>query len=241
MNRSNFRLVAGLHGDGRVRRIASHDCDCCDRAGVVHIAERKPRLRAGQCLTLRAFGLRAEHAGAVETLPVPRAAAMVAGMGRIRRSGVAAVLLVTLAVTGCSITTACPAIGWTNTATIHLNGNVDGVATVELCADGVCATSDPLVQEPDEPLRVLTPEELASPAPSRHTLPSPFSISRVDERNWKAKVAMTTPETLTLRALNSTGQVLAEQDVALQWRRVGGSEQCGGPGEAGPVNLDIPS
>lgn len=166
---------------------------------------------------------------------------MLAGVGRIRRFCLAAALLVIMSVTGCSTGTACPAIGWINTVGIHLNGNMGDVAAVELCAYGECASSAPMQPESEKPLQVLTPGELTAVPPTHHAVASPFSISRVDERNWQASVAMTTPERATLRVLSSTGQVLVERDVALEWRRVGGSGQCGGPGEAGPVNLDIPS
>ena len=153
--------------------------------------------------------------------------------------GLVVAMLLTVAVAGCS--TACPAIGWINSVSFHLNGNVRDVAVLELCADGECATSAPLPQGSQESLHVLTPEELAAVSSQRPAGPSLFSISRVDERNWRASVAMTTPETVTVRALSSTGQVLAEREVALEWRRVGGTERCGGPGEAGSVDLDIPS
>lgn len=152
--------------------------------------------------------------------------------------GLVVALLMTVVVTGCS--TACPAIGWINSVSIHLNGNVRDVAVLELCADGECATSAPLPQESEESLRVVRPEELATVSSERPPGPSLFSILRVDERNWRASVGMTTPETVTVRALSSTGQVLAEREVPLEWRRVGGTEQCGGPGEAGPADLDIP-
>lgn len=46
---------------------------------------------------------------------------------------------------------------------------------------------------------------------------------------------------LKLRAVSAEGEVLAKRDFALEWRRVGGTEECGGPQEAGPVSLDIPS
>ena len=153
-------------------------------------------------------------------------------MGRIRPLGLVAALLVAFVVPGCSIPTACPAISWFNTFSIHLDGNVANVAILEVCLDGECATSAPLPPET---------EELATAVPTHPAALLPFSISRVDERNWTASIGMTTPDTVTLRALSSTGQVLAEREAPLEWRRVGGSEQCGGPGEAGPATLEIPS
>ncbi|SEO18668.1 hypothetical protein SAMN05216281_1563, partial [Cryobacterium luteum] len=34
---------------------------------------------------------------------------------------------------------------------------------------------------------------------------------------------------------------LAERDVTLNWVRVGGTEQCGGPAETDPITLTIAS
>ena len=42
-----------------------------------------------------------------------------------------------------------------------------------------------------------------------------------------------------VRALSAAGEVLAEQHFDLEWRRVGGSERCGGPHEAGPLLLPV--
>lgn len=164
-----------------------------------------------------------------------------AGMGRIRRFGLTAVLLVGLAATGCSIEVGCPAIGWSNSVNIHLNGNAGEVAGFEVCADSDCVTWPALQEGPDEPLKLLTLDQLSSYSPAPASVPAPFSISRVDEWNWQISLAMTTPDKLTVHALSATGQVLAEKVSTLEWLRVGGSERCGGPGEAGPVNLDIPS
>ncbi|MFL4474719.1 hypothetical protein ACIPVK_12035 [Paeniglutamicibacter sp. MACA_103] len=162
-----------------------------------------------------------------------------AGMRRRRPTGLAALLLAALAVPGCSVSGPCPAIGWINTVGIRLTGAVHDVAAVGVCADGECVTSAP--PDSDDPLRPLAPGAPAAATPTLHAIASPFFVSRVDQRTWQASVAMSTPETLTLRVLGTTGHVLVERDVALQWRRVGGSERCGGPVEAGPVIVDIPS
>jgi len=68
-----------------------------------------------------------------------------------------------------------------------------------------------------------------------------FSITRVNKQALRVSLDMAAPETLTLRALSLAGDVLVEQDVALDWRRVGGSARCGGPSEAAPVVLNITS
>lgn len=174
------------------------------------------------------------------------------GMGRIRFLSVAVALLASFAVTGCAAMPpwVCPAIAWFNTFEVNLTGNVDDVASFELCIDGECASSAAVQQATDEPLRLATldPQELqlsssAPQAASPQTSAPPFLVTlmRVDADTWRVSMDMAAPETLTLRALSSDGDVLVKQEVALDWRRVGGSEQCGGPSEAGPVSLDIPS
>ena len=137
-------------------------------------------------------------------------------MGRIARSGIVLSLLLGLSA-GCSTEVLCPAIGWVNAPVrIHLEGNAGDVAVVELCADGVCAASTPTATS------------------------VPFVISPVDASNWQISLESATPDVLTLRALSSAGHVLVEQGVALEWRRVGGTAQCGGPSEAEPVTLEVP-
>lgn len=179
-------------------------------------------------------------------------------MGRARILGLTVALLTAVALTGCTSLNACPAIGWFNTIEVNLTGNADDVASLELCANGECAASITARGETDEPLRLVTqdlaelqtaPPEFptASPRSSQTDSPAPtalplmFSIVRVDERLWRISLDMAVPHRLAVRALSSTGDVLIERDVVLDWRRVGGSERCGGPAEAGPVSLDIPS
>lgn len=50
-----------------------------------------------------------------------------------------------------------------------------------------------------------------------------------------------TPDSVTVRVVSATGEVLAEEGADLTWRRIGGTAKCGGPSEAGPITLDIPS
>lgn len=150
--------------------------------------------------------------------------------------GLAGVLLLSLALSGCAV--ACPAIGWINAVNIEIDGHRDDVASVELCVDGVCAAAAPVLRGADEPLTVMTalPEEGSTAAP----LVS-FSTERIDERTWRISFPTQTPDLITVRAVSATGDVLAERDATLEWQRVGGSEQCGGPLEGTPIGLDIPA
>lgn len=160
-------------------------------------------------------------------------------MGRIRLLSLAAVLLLSLAGSGCA--TACPAIGWVNAVNVELDGNADAVAAVELCFDGVCTESAPFVRVTDVPLRPMTAltEDVATAAPSENSLV--FSTENIGERTWRISFTTGTPDSITVRAVSATGDVLAERDATLEWQRVGGSEQCGGPLEGTPIGLDIPS
>lgn len=165
--------------------------------------------------------------------------------------GLAGALLLSVALAGCTLLTpgVCPAIAWFNHATVNLTGNAGDVASMELCLDGECAASTAVQRLPDERLRLATLEPIelqtfspdpgvASPVPT--AVPPIFSITRTDESTWRIAWDMAAPETVTIRALSSAGDVLVEREVALDWRRVGGSEECGGPSEAGPITFDVP-
>lgn len=166
-------------------------------------------------------------------------------MGTKLLSGLAVACFLILAMTGCSFGVACPAIGWTNPVDIHVDGNASDVAVVEFCVDGVCGSSESSPPLSDGSVRLSTPGTFPPVAPSvPPTVSAPIptlGISRVDESNWQASLGMTEPVTVTVRALSSTGQVLAEKFADLQWTRSGGSEQCGGPSKTGPVTLEITS
>lgn len=124
----------------------------------------------------------------------------------------------------------CPAIGWFNTVEVALDGPVHNVDTVQLCIRGICSITDP----------DRTPEpQNDSPAPTATGVP-PTGVQTGD-RSWTFSLQMTTPQRATVRALTSAHAVLAERNVKLQWTRVGGTVQCGGPSEAAPVVLSIPA
>lgn len=96
----------------------------------------------------------------------------------------------------------------------------------------------------DPPLVVITQMPSAVPAAGTTAAPSPTSVpflaSHDGGRTWSVPLMLGNPATVTLRALSATGSVLAEREATLEWRRVGGTEQCGGPHEAGPIRLEIP-
>jgi hypothetical protein len=164
------------------------------------------------------------------------------------RARLAAALLLAGATAGCadSVPRACPAIAWSNSLTVTLDGAVEKVSQVELCADDACSVR---VDGPASfPVTSVSPGAVPAPAT---TLPltaapatsapaySPFTVSRTDDRTWTVSLMMQSPKTATVTAYAADGSVLARRDVELGWTRVGGSEACGGPGTAGPVRLVI--
>ncbi|MFC5932265.1 hypothetical protein D6T64_03180 [Cryobacterium melibiosiphilum] len=158
---------------------------------------------------------------------------------------IGAALIAIVALAGCSTSSYvnCPAIGWGNTVAVTLDGAIGEVSTVQMCIDDQC--SIPALGEPatDEPVQVetLRPQDRETYTPSPSAWESPYFASQVDDHSWEIALTMEVPENATLRALSANEDILAEKGVALVWVRVGGSEQCGGPSEAGPVTLTIAS
>ncbi|WP_139186817.1 hypothetical protein [Arthrobacter crystallopoietes] len=68
---------------------------------------------------------------------------------------------------------------------------------------------------------------------------SSYFSSRVDDDTWEIGFNMDVPSAVTVCALSSDGKILAEEDQALEWTRVGGSERWGGPMETDPVVLNL--
>jgi hypothetical protein len=157
-----------------------------------------------------------------------------------RRAGLAAALsALAVSLTGCHGPVACTAIGYIDSVVVELDGAVDRVALVEFCAEGGCSTS--LELRTDAPFEIVetlppqTPEPIASPQPPM------FTGAQVDERTWRFQVISgPSPERATVRAIAEDDTVLAKLETTLTWVRVGGSEQCGGPHEAGPIRLQVP-
>ncbi|GAB3248022.1 hypothetical protein GCM10027562_06270 [Arthrobacter pigmenti] len=63
--------------------------------------------------------------------------------------------------------------------------------------------------------------------------------TRLEENRWEIHLMMRSPQNITIRALAPNQEILAEQDYELEWVRVGGSEECGGPAEAESVTLHL--
>ncbi|MBP2456507.1 hypothetical protein ABID70_002030 [Clavibacter michiganensis] len=132
--------------------------------------------------------------------------------------------------TGCASSgNACPAIAWANQAEIRLTGSaqaVERVAWVELCDDSACSRSAEDPRDPD--------------ADGRLPMDLTYEAVRSSPDVWTMQLVMSAPDAVALTAYAADASVLATADVDLEWTRVGGDAQCGGPGEADPVDLPIP-
>ena len=116
--------------------------------------------------------------------------------------------------------TACPAIGWGSTLTVRLAPDWppgEGRSVQVGCPDPCGLPA--LDGTPSGPIRTGAAPLTGSSA----------SVSFV----------METPDAVVLTVLGPDGAVLAEVDAGLDWVRVGGSEECGGPHEAG-VSVPAP-
>ena len=128
-----------------------------------------------------------------------------------RRPGLVTVtgLVTMMGLTGC-VPVACPAVAWTNTLTVQLDGDASGVNQIQLCTEAGCAPVGG--ENTTGPLGLVTVERQTSDAWT-------FSVDGV-------------PDSFTVRTLAADGTVLSDTEVIPEWVRIGGSAQCGGPSEA---------
>lgn len=117
---------------------------------------------------------------------------------------------------GCSaLQLACPAVGWINVVTVQIEGSAEAVGLVErveFCDDRQCSQSAAALPDTSSVL--------------------PYIAEKIEQGRWRISTDMSAPETATIRALAADGAELAATTETLDWERVGGSEQCGGPGVA---------
>lgn len=132
--------------------------------------------------------------------------------------GRAAVVLAAVALaTGCNAgpSTACPAIGWGSRLVVELGDGWPGAGAVRLECPSWCGLAvDPVDDGPDAVTVQLTGS----------TAYVPFM--------------MAAPEDVIVTVLAADGTVLSTAEVELDWVRVGGSAECGGPTEA---TVEIPA
>lgn len=110
----------------------------------------------------------------------------------------------------CSLARPAGAPGWSNTLTVQLDGDTSAVDQVQLCTDAGCA--------PAEDVDLLGPLGL-------------IRATEHDGDTWTFSVEGL-PDTFTVHALAADGTVFSDTEATPEWARIGGSAQCGGPGEA---------
>jgi hypothetical protein len=116
-----------------------------------------------------------------------------------------------LAACGAGAETVCPAIGWSNTLSVGLADGwraVDGTLLVE--CSGPCGMYG----------REGPRDEVSVPLSGASTV---------------VQLDMTAPDSVILTVVGADGTELTRHDADLDWDRVGGSEECGGPHTASVV------
>jgi hypothetical protein len=106
--------------------------------------------------------------------------------------------------------TVCPAIGWVNTVTVGLADDwppVEGGSLLVECPS-------PCAIQPHARDTTAETDQVSMPLTGRSVV--------VD-------VGMTSPDSVVLTVLGPDGAELSVTEADLDWRRVGGSEECGGP------------
>ena len=145
-----------------------------------------------------------------------------------------AILALSTSMAGCSTDGGddCLAVGWASKVSIELTGDTGDVEAIELLCDG-----SPCQDGTVERLKGLENPNKPTPVPTADVTDA--NVTQVDGDTWTTSFMLDVPDRATVRAIASNGEVLAERDVIFDWKRVGGSELCGGPMEAEPITLDI--
>jgi len=123
--------------------------------------------------------------------------------------------------TGCAFATpnVCPAIGYIYDVELQTHGEF---AALEVCGDDACAAFG-----------------VESAPNGAQSAGSAFYLTEVRSGEWVVGSINGTFDTLLVRAYDDAGTVLAEESYDLDWTRTGGSERCGGPAEAPPVEFSV--
>ena len=151
--------------------------------------------------------------------------------------GTGAVLVAALA--GCMpLGVVCPAIGYVSVIEVELTGDIAAVDSVQFCdGDGQCSAElppDPTPRPTTLPMGTTLPMATSSPM-----TPPAYTGTRVDARRWTFTVIAGLPDGGTATAYRADGAAAGDATATLDWKRVGGSAQCGGPMKAEPIVLQI--
>ena len=148
---------------------------------------------------------------------------------RLRRGLVlAGAAVLAVALSGCTpFGIACPAIGYVSTVEVVLVGDIVRADTVRFCDDeDRCSSELP----PDSAPPTATPDPAEQLA---------YTAARVDTGHWTITVLTGLPTRGTATAYSAEGTVVGEATATLDWERVGGTEQCGGPMGTDPIELTV--
>ncbi|GAA4655668.1 hypothetical protein [Arthrobacter cryoconiti] len=118
---------------------------------------------------------------------------------------------------------ACPAATWANTLKVTLTGSqsaVAGAANITACAGSTCIPLNPM---------------FAKNAPNATDI-----LAREANGSWVFVMGEQPPSAVTLRVFDTAGNLLTQESRTLNWTRVGGTEQCGGPMAAMRVQVQVP-
>jgi hypothetical protein len=113
-------------------------------------------------------------------------------------------------------------MGWSNTVEVNLEGPaVAHVDRLGFCMDPGC----------------LVPT--TAPTQFPETGGGPYLATALNDGRWRVEFGMSAPAEVTIEAFAADGRTLGRTVSELDWRRVGGSEECGGPGQADPITLEV--
>ncbi|MDR5699336.1 hypothetical protein [Agromyces aerolatus] len=143
-----------------------------------------------------------------------------AGPRRRGQGWVAAGGLVLLGLSGCAFPPGvCPAIGYLSSLGVVVEGPAAAaVAELQVCSEQGCVTS--------------AAESLSTAAPL-------YTVSRLGEGRWRVDLDLDLPRAVSIEVFDADGTSLASTDEQLDWRRIGGSAECGGPHETEPVTIRV--
>lgn len=144
-------------------------------------------------------------------------------------------MLAGMQLSACGMTdVVCPAVGWGSSITVRLEGDVTAVSDVELCTAEGCSVPGLASPQPASP-KSAVPDSPGGPSAPM----APFDSSRSAVNSWLFTVRGQLPEQVTARVLAEDGKLLAQRQSRLEWTRVGGSEECGGPMTTQPITLRL--
>jgi hypothetical protein len=151
-----------------------------------------------------------------------------------RITGTVLALGAALTLAGCVTPGVCPAIMWGRTIEITLTGPTEAVDQVRLCVDAACTMEPPAPDEPPVIVESFDPEDFTTFTPAPETSPVEFGgyALRVDDDTWSISMFTGASGEVSVQALSADGVVLAETVTELEFARIGGTEECGGPTRA---------